>query len=310
MSQEIDYPTKLKKILWERLKINNESFEKFEKRIEGSFFSDKVLDYPLLLQIIKNTNDTEFTDIVYVDYQFRNIVYHANDLFLKIFESKAKSRLNEILRKVNKITETHDQRHYFKNFIIFILLSIFFGEVQLKYYAKYVNSELSPAIQKAIKQDLRSFISSINDLLKVFSPNYYPHEYYLEKIINPIKDKAIQCGLSKEKLEELVKFIEQHESEELLELRQAEYTDVYAKREQDYSPLSRANLILLFNFMKEKIGIKPEQAKRYIAELFDLFEIRRFKDIIREHAQDESFSDQHARKILAKRIGDVIHKAR
>jgi len=31
MSQKVDYPTELKKILWERLKSKNESFVKFER---------------------------------------------------------------------------------------------------------------------------------------------------------------------------------------------------------------------------------------------------------------------------------------
>jgi len=41
--------------------------------------------------------------------------------------------------------------------------------------------------------------------------------------------------------------------------------------------------------------------------LFNLFEIRTYKEIREDHS-DEELSDDDVRKELAKRIGDVMHK--
>jgi len=65
----------------------------------------------------------------------------------------------------------------------------------------------------------------------------------------------------------------------------------------------------LFNSMKDDMKIPAEKAKRYMADLFNLFEIRTYKEIREDHS-DEELSNDDVRKELAKRIGDVIHKKR
>jgi len=313
MSQEIDYPTSLKQFLWKRLKRKNEPFDKFEKRIEGRYFSDEVLDYPLLLQII---NDPRNPYIYDTDTIFTDTLYNANILFLKVFESNAKSRLNKIMSKVNDIIKTHAESHYLRNAIILILLSIFYEEKSLKQRAAWDHFKVRPEIQKAIEKDLGSFLRSLNDLGKIFRNDEisyelpYSDQYYRERIIEPIQKKAIDIEFSNEMLLEFAKFIEYHKHSEIAELKAIKLEYAAAKREQDYSELSRINLRILFNFLKDEIGIQAEQAKRDIAEFFDLFEIRPIKAIIQEFAEDEVLNYQDALKTSAKRIGDIIRKTK
>ncbi len=308
MSQEIDYATELKKFLWERLKRKNESLEKFEKRIEDCYFCEKVLDYKLLPKII-NDPDAE-PDVM------REWVFGGNYVFLITFGTKAKSRLKTIQTKIDQITKDHHNPHYCQNVLLFYLLSILYGEKSLKQEVWDIKRQRKPEIQ-SIEKDIGSLLSSIDNLRKFLSKkvtsskNPFFQKYYQEDIINPIRDKALKCGLSKEKLDELSQFIEERITNQLTELIESAQRFKGVRKETEYYWVDRNLLKILFDFLKKDIGIAAEQAKRYIAELFDLFEIRRIQDIIEEYdARGEALDCKQALQISAKRIGDVIHKAR
>ena len=309
MSQEIDYATELKKYLYENLKKKNESIEKFEQRIEGCYFSEKVLDYDLLPKII---NDPDAEAAVMFEW-----VFGANYWFLCFFKEEAKARLNNIQKKVKQITKDSNNQHYYKNGLLLNLLAIVYGENYLKYKARLINTEVSPAIKKAIKKDLGSLVDALDVMQKLFCRNQdspdqiFSQEYYEEIISHPIRDRAVKYGFTEEKLSEFKEFIQEHKSKELAALTDAELTSTYAKRDRDYAPLSREHMKILFKFLTEEIAIPANKARIYMAEVFNLFEIRRIQDIIDEaDAKTEKLSDEDALKELAKRIGDVIKKQR
>jgi len=305
MSQEIDYAKELKEYLYEKLKKTNESIEKFEQRIEGCYFSEKVLDYKLLPKII---NDPDAEAAV-----MREWVFEGSYIFLITFRTEAKSRLKTIQTKIEQITKDHHEPYYWQNVLLLNWLSIFYGENCHKYKVLYIKRHLKPEIQ-AIEKDVESLLSSIEHLRKFLSNKEPPseilffREFYRDEIIKPICDKALESGLSKDKLDELTKFIEERVSNQLTELIESAQGFKGVKKETEYSEVDRNNLKNLFTLLKNQIGIPAKQAIKHMAELLDLFEIRRIQDIIDEH--DEALDYKKAIQISVKRIRDVIHKAR
>ena len=218
MSQEIDYPTKLKQYLREKLKWV-QSTEMFEQLIEDSYFSEKVLDYELLQKII-NDSDAE-------RFMLGECVFEANHVFLYKFMWKARSRLEAILKKVDEITNDHRDPHYCRNWMLMNLLLTLYAEKVLKRENWLMNivNKVDSANRKVIEKDLGSLFSSLDNLRKLFgntevwSESSYPPEYYQKRIIEPIRDKAVKCGLSSKKLDELATFMEEHKDKQLSQPR-------------------------------------------------------------------------------------------
>ncbi len=302
MKTVANYGDDLLSFLWQNLRKANESKEEFQKRIEGRYFSEELID----IAALRRARRVTYKQVAKV------YLFNAQCAFLILmrYENRARSKIKAIIKKVDQITEGHSDPDSHRSVILYYMLILFFFENHLKTEAKYVQSEVAPEFIKEIEVHSHRLNKALENLVEVYriKHNNKPfQEWYLE----PIKKKASDLGCSISNIQALIQFIEQHKKSCLEEIEKNKLEYSYAKRDEDYSPLSRDALWKLCQYFINEVGIQAEQSKRYIAELFDLFEIRTVARIIEEfRKKEEHLSNEEAVKISAKRLSDVMYKRR
>lgn len=285
---------RLVELLWRELRRKNESQNQFTQRIKDCYFPLEILD--------------SFVDIEPGHRKaHENILFLGNLLFLSQFKSKAKSRFRAITNLVHKITALSPKPDESKNFVMYHLLVILTQEKRFKKFAQYAKFKLSPKLRATVTEELDSVIDGLQNLNRVFK--VHKNSVYQRLVRHPVKEKATELGFGDAELSSFIKFLKEHKNTVLATIKEPEDGLEYAKRSKDYMPNSRDAMTQLFNCMKDYMKIPAEKAKRYIADLFNFFEIRTYMEI-RESRSDEKLSDDDVCKDLAKRIGDVIHKQR
>jgi hypothetical protein len=293
-----DYQKHLDQFLWHFFSNDNEPLEEFVMLIRGCYFSKDVISFDLLTEASNIQGFITFDDLI----------KNANLFFLSQGIPMAREKLTLITKKVTELAGESPDAEREKNKLLLWLLSILYSERDLKPNAQFRISKQIPELRKSTKKYCDNLHQSVRTLMTTMSEQA-ENQYVELQIRGAVSDKMRELGFTLEMCTSLANFVEQVRSDHLSFLDGKKSSEAFAKRPGDFSTTSRDLLGYLLENLKT-LGIRPEQAKREVAILLDLFGIRSLEDVKKRLEIDQALTDEVAIRTLAKRIGDVLTKKR